>query len=66
MKFLRRRNNLSSSNTPTTSSTETPGGDEAFQKAIEEDKPILLSCGYSACHWCPPSFYLSPPGRNEQ
>ncbi|NLY75521.1 MAG: thioredoxin domain-containing protein [Firmicutes bacterium] len=29
-----------------------PWGDEAFQKAKAEDKPILLSCGYSACHWC--------------
>ena len=29
-----------------------PWGDEAFRKAIEEDKPLLLSCGYSACHWC--------------
>ncbi len=29
-----------------------PWGDEAFQKAKEEEKPILLSCGYSACHWC--------------
>jgi uncharacterized protein len=29
-----------------------PWGDEAFNKAKEEDKPILLSCGYSACHWC--------------
>lgn len=29
-----------------------PWGEEAFQKAKEEDKPILLSCGYSACHWC--------------
>jgi uncharacterized protein YyaL (SSP411 family) len=29
-----------------------PWGDEAFQKAKVEDKPILLSCGYSACHWC--------------
>src|SRR5512136_167525 len=27
-------------------------GDEAFEKAKEEDKPILLSIGYSACHWC--------------
>mgnify|MGYP001115733235 CR=1 FL=1 len=25
---------------------------EAFKKAIEEDKPIFLSIGYSACHWC--------------
>ena len=27
-------------------------GEEALQKAKEEDKPILLSIGYSACHWC--------------
>ena len=27
-------------------------GDEAFQKAKQENKPILLSIGYSACHWC--------------
>ena len=29
-----------------------PWGDEAFQKAKHENKPILLSIGYSACHWC--------------
>ena len=29
-----------------------PWGDEAFAKAREEDKPILLSVGYAACHWC--------------
>ncbi len=29
-----------------------PWGDEAFEKAIKEDKPILLSIGYSTCHWC--------------
>ncbi|HUN08370.1 MAG TPA: thioredoxin domain-containing protein [Aggregatilineales bacterium] len=29
-----------------------PWGDEAFQRAKTEDKPILLSVGYSACHWC--------------
>ncbi len=29
-----------------------PWGDEAFAKARDEDKPILLSVGYSACHWC--------------
>src|SRR3712207_6344825 len=29
-----------------------PWGDEAFARAREEDKPILLSIGYSACHWC--------------
>ena len=27
-------------------------GQEALQKAIDEDKPILVSIGYSACHWC--------------
>ncbi len=27
-------------------------GDEAFEKSRNEDKPILLSVGYSACHWC--------------
>ena len=29
-----------------------PWGDEAFAKARAEDKPILLSIGYSSCHWC--------------
>src|SRR5579875_1451689 len=29
-----------------------PWGEEAFKKAQAEDKPILLSVGYSACHWC--------------
>ncbi|MCH8958311.1 MAG: DUF255 domain-containing protein [Proteobacteria bacterium] len=29
-----------------------PWGDEALNKAREENKPILLSIGYSACHWC--------------
>jgi uncharacterized protein YyaL (SSP411 family) len=29
-----------------------PWGKEAFEKAKREDKPILLSIGYSACHWC--------------
>jgi hypothetical protein len=27
-------------------------GEEAFEKAKAEDKPVLLSVGYSACHWC--------------
>ena len=27
-------------------------GDEAFEKAKREDKPIFLSIGYSTCHWC--------------
>jgi uncharacterized protein YyaL (SSP411 family) len=29
-----------------------PWGDEAIQRARQEDKPILVSIGYSACHWC--------------
>ncbi len=29
-----------------------PWGDEALERARTEDKPILLSVGYSACHWC--------------
>ena len=29
-----------------------PWGPEALQKARDEDKPIFLSIGYSACHWC--------------
>ncbi len=27
-------------------------GEEAFEKAKDEDKPVLVSIGYSACHWC--------------
>jgi len=27
-------------------------GEEAFNKAAQEDKPIFLSIGYSTCHWC--------------
>ena len=27
-------------------------GDDAFQTARKEDKPVLLSIGYSTCHWC--------------
>ena len=29
-----------------------PWGKEALSKAQAEDKPLLLSIGYSACHWC--------------
>ena len=29
-----------------------PWGEAALQKAILEDKPIFLSVGYAACHWC--------------
>src|SRR5215475_12161438 len=29
-----------------------PWGEEAIERARDEDKPILLSIGYAACHWC--------------
>ena len=29
-----------------------PWGDEAFELARSTDRPILLSVGYSSCHWC--------------
>ena len=29
-----------------------PWGPEALSEAAAEDKPIMLSVGYSACHWC--------------
>ena len=29
-----------------------PWGEEAFARAKAEDKPVMLSVGYSACHWC--------------
>ena len=29
-----------------------PWGDEAFARARDEDRPVLLSIGYAACHWC--------------
>lgn len=29
-----------------------PWGEEAFEKALKDDKPIFLSVGYSTCYWC--------------
>src|SRR3712207_7276467 len=29
-----------------------PWGEEAFARARAEDKPVLVSIGYAACHWC--------------
>ena len=29
-----------------------PWGDDAFEKAKQEDKLVLISIGYAACHWC--------------
>ena len=40
------------SSTPTTRLTGIPGVRKALRKAKAENKPIFLSIGYSACHWC--------------
>ena len=29
-----------------------PWGEEAFEKALRQNRPIFLSVGYSSCHWC--------------
>ena len=29
-----------------------PWGEEALAQSEQQDKPILLSIGYAACHWC--------------
>src|SRR3970282_963224 len=29
-----------------------PWGEEAFERAKKENKPVFLSIGYSTCHWC--------------
>lgn len=29
-----------------------PWSDEAFERAVKEEKPVFLSIGYSSCHWC--------------
>jgi hypothetical protein len=29
-----------------------PWGEEAFARAVADDRPVLLSVGYSSCHWC--------------
>ena len=29
-----------------------PWGEEALEKAKKENKPIIISIGYAACHWC--------------
>ncbi len=36
-----------------------PWGEEAFALARDQDKPVLLSIGYSACHWCHVMAYES-------
>nr|WP_051739033.1 DUF255 domain-containing protein [Virgibacillus massiliensis] len=34
-----------------------PWGEEAFQLAKKQGKPIFLSIGYSTCHWCHDFYY---------
>jgi uncharacterized protein len=29
-----------------------PWGEQALRRAVEQDKPLLVSIGYSSCHWC--------------
>ena len=41
-----------SCNMPTTRWIGFPGAQEALRLAKDQDKPLLLSIGYSACHWC--------------
>ena len=42
-----------------------PWGDEAFEIAKQEYKPIFLSIGYSTCHWCHVCLlYTSPSPRD--
>src|SRR4030042_1095006 len=36
-----------------------PWGDEAFERALKEDKPVFLSIGYATCHWCHVMAYES-------
>jgi len=58
MTETKRRNRLTGSNSPyLLAHAENPvdwypWGDEALAKAKAEDKPIFLSIGYNACHWC--------------
>ena len=49
---LAQRRARTSCSTPTNPVEWFPWGDEALAKARAEDKPILLSVGYAACHWC--------------
>ena len=49
---LARRRALTSSSTPTIPWTGFPGATRRSTGPGQEDKPIFLSIGYSACHWC--------------
>ncbi|MCY8519304.1 DUF255 domain-containing protein [Bacillus atrophaeus] len=35
-----------------------PWGEEAFEKAKRENKPVLVSIGYSTCHWWHRIFFI--------
>ena len=52
MNALAGRRARTSSSTRTTRSTGTRGATRPSPGARREDKPILLSVGYAACHWC--------------
>ncbi|WDN87134.1 hypothetical protein BuS5_00102 [Desulfosarcina sp. BuS5] len=36
-----------------------PWGEEAFQRARQEEKPIFLSIGYATCHWCHVMWHMN-------
>ena len=52
--------------TPTTRSTGTRGATRRSPRPGDEDKPILLSVGYSACHWCHVMAHESLRGRRDR
>ncbi len=41
-----------------------PWGQEAFEKAKRENKPVLVSIGYSTCHWCHRIFFILDAHNN--
>lgn len=42
-----------------------PWGEEAFEKAKTEDKPVFLSVGYSCCHWCRSDYLLKSTVKSD-
>ena len=43
-----------------------PWDAEALEAAASDEKPIFLSIGYSACHWCHVMAHESFPGRPDR
>ncbi len=41
-------------------------GSDAFAEAQRLNRPVLLSVGYAACHWCHVMAHESADGRNER